>query len=89
MCLNSKKGGSDMSRLRTEATANPRAMLNTTIKTETLNSFKAYCREIGMPMNMILEVFMEQFVAGEFVLKIGRANKMNVDLVEISEENNQ
>ncbi len=71
-----------MASLKTETKANPRSMLNTTIKTETLDGFKAYCKELGYPMNMILESFMEQFIGGEFVLKIGKANKLNVDLAE-------
>ena len=33
-------------------------------------------------MNLLLESFMQQFVDGEFVLKIGKANKLNVDLVD-------
>ena len=69
-----------MASIKTKTVANPRSMLNTTIKTETLDGFKAYCKELGYPMNMILESFMEQFTSGEFVLKIGKANKLNVDL---------
>lgn len=60
--------------------ANNRAMLNTTIDPEVLEAFKAYCKELGYPMNMIIESFMRQFVTGEFILKIGRANRLEVDL---------
>ena len=74
-----------MAGIKAKSTANPRSMLNTTIKTETLDGFKSYCKELGYPMNMILESFMEQFISGEFVLKIGRANKLNVDLIEAEE----
>ena len=74
-----------MSRINTNAIANPRAMLNTTIKKETLESFKAYCKECGLPMNIILEAFMEQFVSGEFVLKFGASNRINVELVDTTE----
>ena len=69
-----------MARVKSEATQRPRAMLNTTINEEVLSEFKAYCKELGYPMNMLLESFMQQFVNGEFVLKIGKANKLNVDL---------
>ncbi len=69
-----------MSRIKTNVTQGKRAMLNTTIRQETLDDFKAYCKKLGFPMNMILESFMSQFVNGEFVLKIGKANKLNVDV---------
>lgn len=69
-----------MARVKSDATPKPRAMLNTTINQEVLDDFKAYCKELGFPMNMILESFMIQFVDGEFILKIGKANKLNVDL---------
>ena len=69
-----------MSRVKSDAVPIKRAMLNTTINESVLNEFKAYCKELGYPMNMIIESFMGQFVDGEFVLKIGKANKLNVDL---------
>lgn len=75
-----------MARVKTDASPKPRAMLNTTINTEILDSFKAHCKELGYPMNMLLESFMQQFVNGEFVLKIGKANKLNVDLSDDNKE---
>ena len=57
-------------------------MMNTTIKTEVLKNFKDYCKEIGYPMNLILDCFMEQFTKGEFSLKIGKNNKLEVDIEE-------
>lgn len=69
-----------MSRIKADVTQNKRAMLNTTINEGVLKEFKAYCKELGFPMNMILESFMAQFTGGEFVLKIGKANKLNVDI---------
>lgn len=75
-----------MSRIKADASQSKRSMLNTTINEKVLNDFKAYCKELGFPMNMILESFMVQFVDGEFVLKIGKANKLNVDLVDDKEE---
>lgn len=71
-----------MARIKADTVQNKRAMLNTTINEQTLNEFKAYCKELGYPMNMLIESFMSQFVEGEFVLKIGRANKLSVDLEE-------
>ena len=74
-----------MARVKSDAEPRPRAMLNTTINAKVLDDFKAYCKELGLPMNMLLESFMQQFVNGEFVLKIGKANKINVDLVDDKE----
>lgn len=76
-----------MARVKTDAVPQKRAMLNTTINEKVLNDFKAYCKELGFPMNMLLESFMSQFVEGEFTLKIGKANKLNVDLVDDKKEN--
>lgn len=75
-----------MARVKTDAVQQKRAMLNTTINEVVLEDFKAYCKELGYPMNMLLESFMRQFVDGEFVLKIGKSNKLNVDLVEDTDD---
>ena len=71
-----------MSSMKTDAKLKPKSTLNTTVKTDTFEKFKAYCKELGYPMNMIFEAFMEQFSEGEFVLKIAKGNKLEVDLVE-------
>lgn len=71
-----------MSSMKTNAKAITRSTLNTTIRKEVLDDFKAYCKETGMPMNMVLEAFMIQFITGEFIMKIARENKLTVDLVE-------
>lgn len=75
-----------MARVKSDAVPQKRAMLNTTINEEVLDDFKSYCKELGFPMNMILESFMSQFVDGEFKLKIGKANRLNVDLVDNDKE---
>lgn len=69
-----------MSRVKTDADAPKRAMLNTTINKDVLDDFKAYCKELGLPMNVLLESFMKQFSDGSFVLKIGKNNKIEVDI---------
>lgn len=61
---------------------NKRAMLNTTINEEVLKSFRAYCKELGLPMNVLIESFMRQMSNGEFTLKIGKSNKIEVDVEE-------
>ena len=71
-----------MARIKSDAKQQPRTMMNTTIKTEVLKDFKDYCKEIGYPMNLILDCFMGQFTKGEFSLKIGKNNKLEVDIEE-------
>ena len=58
-----------------------RAMLNTTINENVLNSFRDYCKGINCPMNMVLETFMEQFATGQFAFKLSK-NKMSLDIEE-------
>lgn len=54
--------------------------LNTTIDGVVLNNFKAACKKSGIPMNVIIETFMNQFTNGEFRLKFGYANDMSVEI---------
>ena len=68
-----------MSRIKAESDKFEKGVLNTTIDKEVLDSFKAYCRAAGLPMNTALESFMGQFAAGESVLKIGKNNKVDID----------
>lgn len=58
-----------------------RAMLNTTINEDVLNGFRDYCKSINIPMNTILETFMEQFTQGQFTFKLSK-NKMQLDIEE-------
>lgn len=71
-----------MSRIKVKAKPVKRGALNTTINDDVLIAFKAHCKELGLPMNMLLESFMAQFVDGEFVLKVGKANKISVDVID-------
>lgn len=41
-------------------------ILNTDVNKEVYDSFKDYCRVHGYPMNMVLEIFMRQYVDGKF-----------------------
>lgn len=50
-----------------------KAILNTSISSNTLEDFRERCKEFGVPMNTILESFMRQFADGEFVLKLGKS----------------
>ena len=56
-----------------------RSMLNTTINKSVLDSFRDYCKESNIPMNVVLEAFMSQFADGQFSLKLSN-NKMTVDI---------
>ena len=57
-----------------------RSVLNTTIRKGVLDDFKVYCKAAGIPMNIVLEAFMRQFVDGEYVLKIAKENVLTVEL---------
>lgn len=46
---------------RVETTA-----LNTKINKEVFDAFKDYCKELGYPMNVMLETFMQQYANGKF-----------------------
>ena len=50
-----------------------RIPFNTTINEEIANNFREYCKTINAPMNMVLEVFMTQFTAGEFTFKLTKS----------------
>ncbi len=48
---------------RVETTA-----LNQKINKEVFDDFKDYCKELGYPMNVVLETFMNQYANGRFKL---------------------
>ncbi len=54
---------------------NNRVQLNTTVDKDILDEFKRSCKQIGIPMNVLLEAFMQQFSAGEFYLKLGKTKR--------------
>lgn len=54
-------------------------ILNTTIQKDVLNEFKRKCKDIGCPMNFVLEKFMIQFANGQLQLVIGEGIKVNKD----------
>lgn len=49
---------------RVETTA-----LNTKINKEMFDKFKAYCKTLGYPMNVLLETFMQQYANERFDIK--------------------
>lgn len=38
-------------------------------------------------MNMLIELYMQGTLRGEFVLKIGKNNKIDVDIAEVEDSN--
>lgn len=58
-----------------------RSILNTTIDKDVMDNFRAYCKTMGCPMNVILEAFMTQFAQGQFVIKLGKS-AVSLDLDE-------
>ena len=49
--------------------------LNTTIDEEYLNDFREYCDYLNIPMNIILELFMKQFVERQFQVSLIKGEK--------------
>lgn len=49
---------------RVETTA-----LNTKVNKEVFDNFKDYCKELGYPMNVMIETFMRQYANGRFNIK--------------------
>ncbi len=49
---------------RVETTA-----LNTKVNKEVFDGFKVCCKELGYPLNVMLETFMQQYANGRFELK--------------------
>lgn len=68
-----------MSRIKADAKATKRAPLNTTIDEEILNDFKSYCKELGLPMNMLVQSFMQGMIEQSLVLRIGKNNRIEID----------
>lgn len=57
--------------------------LNTKINKEVFDSFKDYCKELGYPMNVVLETFMQQYANGRFKLKAEDILKFKNDGSEV------
>lgn len=71
-----------MAGLKIDVEKMERMVLNTTIRKDVLNDFKAYCKAAGIPMNILLEAFMRQYVNGEYVMRIAKENSLIVDLID-------
>ena len=71
-----------MSSLKANSSENkaPRTVLNTTISKDIFEDFKVSCKDIGIPMNVIIETFMRQFNKGGFYLKFDKNRKIDIDI---------
>lgn len=63
---------------RVETTA-----LNTKVDKEVFDAFKDYCKEIGYPMNVMLESFMQQYANGRFDIDINDIIKWKNNSAEV------
>ena len=63
---------------RVETTA-----LNTKINKEVFDGFKDYCKELGYPMNVVLETFMQQYANRRFSLSADDILKWKNDESEV------
>lgn len=57
--------------------------LNTKVNKEVFDSFKDVCKELGYPMNVMLETFMQQYANGRFKLKAEDILKFKNDGAEV------
>lgn len=71
-----------MSSIKSDSEKINRTPLNTTIKSDVLVDFKKYAKESGMPMNVLIELFMQGMIDGRFELVIGKASELKVDISE-------
>lgn len=63
---------------RVETTA-----LNQKINKEVFDNFKDYCKELGYPMNVVIETFMQQYANRRFKLKAEDILKFKNDGAEV------
>ena len=47
-----------------------RVQFNTTIDAELAREFRNYCRETGIPLNILIEAFIESLLSGEIGFKV-------------------
>lgn len=55
--------------------AEKKAVLSTTINADIMEAFKEKCKEDGVPMNVIIELFIKQYNSGKFEIILGRTEK--------------
>lgn len=60
-----------------EVTKN-KAIFNTTIDADVFEEFKRSCKASGIKMNTLVEAFMRQYVMGEYYLRLGSKNGLEL-----------
>ena len=60
------------------------AALNTKINKKVFDDFKVRCLELRYPMNVMLEIFMQQYVDGKFNINTREILKWETDKGEVS-----
>lgn len=61
--------------------------LHAEINKDVLESFKKYCKQINYPMNVLLEIFMRQYVDERYDITVDQLEKWMVDDSETSNLN--
>lgn len=56
------------------STNRKKSVLNTTINPSVLDAYRDKCYDIGVAMNLPIEVFMKKFSKGQFELTIGNGD---------------
>lgn len=59
------------------------ALLNTKVNKRVFDDFKDCCKELGYPMNMLLETFMQQYTNGRFHIDSKDVLKWRKDKSEV------
>lgn len=59
-----------------------KGFLHTSFDKQVLSDFKSKCQELNIPMNIVMEIFFKQFIAGDFEIKF--VNKRPIE-IEINE----
>lgn len=57
-----------------------RTTFNTMIDDETQKAFSALCKEEGMKMNIVIEYFMREYLAGNFEITLIDKRKLQKDI---------
>ena len=71
-----KPVNSDVKRVETTA-------LNTKVNKEVFDNFKDYCKELGYPMNVMIETFMQQYANKRFDIQSNDILKWKKDNSEV------
>ena len=63
--------------IRSNAERTEIKQINTTVNKEICEDFKDWCKTKGYPINIMIEIFMSQFVDGKFLINLDKARIWN------------